>query len=55
MLSLVELFFDALSIGSDIERDRRDDRQQRRNGSKVLTYTALVIVAAIALVAFKLV
>jgi hypothetical protein len=55
MLTLVELFLDALSIGDEIERDRRDDRQRRRNWGKVLTYTLWVIVAAVVLVLFKLI
>ncbi|MCL9998258.1 MAG: hypothetical protein NBV68_02655 [Erythrobacter sp.] len=55
MLTLVELFFDALSIGNEIERDRRDDRQRRRSWGKALTYTVWVIIAVVALVLFKLV
>lgn len=54
MLTLMELFFDALSIGNEIERDRRDDRQQRRNWGKLLTYRFWVMLAVIALVLFKL-
>lgn len=55
MLTLMELFLDALSIGNDIERDRRDDRQRQRNWGKVLTYTFWVIAAGVVLVLFKLI
>lgn len=55
MLTLVELFLDALSIGGEIEQGRRDDRQRRRDWSKTLTYTGAIALFVVIFVAIQLI
>ena len=38
MFALMELVFDALSLGNDIRESNRDDRDERRRSGRRITY-----------------
>lgn len=53
MLAIMELFLDALSLGNDIRRSNREDREERRRGGRRMTFAMwlLFFLAAFVMVA----
>ena len=54
MCALMELVFDALSLGNDIRESNRQDREERRRSGRRITYAMWLVFFLVVLVLFQL-
>jgi hypothetical protein len=54
MFALMELVFDALSLGTDIRESNREDREQRRRNPRRFTYAMWLVFFVVVLLLIQL-